>query len=72
MTLAAVLCIGSAILMIIQDIIEYNTSKKEYSNVVDEFVSFEGEIPFDNYIRIDNSNLSAKETAKMIKEKFDL
>ena len=35
-------------------------------------VSFEGEIPFDNYIRIDNSNLSAKETAKMIKEKFDL
>lgn len=35
-------------------------------------VSFEGEIPFDNYFRIDNSNLSATETAKMIKEKFDL
>lgn len=34
-------------------------------------ISYEGEIPFDNYIRIDNSNLSAKETAKMIKEKFN-
>ena len=35
-------------------------------------VSYEGEIPFDNYLRIDNSHLSAEETAKMIKEHFDL
>lgn len=35
-------------------------------------VSFEGEIPFDNYIKIDNTNLSAEDTAKMIKEKFNL
>ena len=35
-------------------------------------VSLEGEIPFDNYLRIDNSNLSATETAKLIKEHFDL
>lgn len=35
-------------------------------------VSNDGEIPFDNYIKIDNSNLSAKETAKIIKDKFDL
>ena len=36
------------------------------------FVSFEGEIPFENYIKIDNSNLSAAETAKIIKERFSL
>ena len=53
MTLAAVLCIGSAILMIIQDIIEYNTSKKEYSNVVDEFVSFEGDTEVDDSVASD-------------------
>lgn len=35
-------------------------------------VSNEGEIPFDNYIKIDNSNLSADVVAKMIKERFDL
>ncbi len=36
------------------------------------FVSYDGEIPFENYIKIDNSNLSANETAKIIKEKFNL
>ena len=35
-------------------------------------VSHEGEIPFDNYLRIDNSNLSAVETARQIKERFGL
>lgn len=35
-------------------------------------VSYEGEIPYDNYLRIDNSNLTAKETAIIIKEKFNL
>ena len=35
-------------------------------------VSYEGEIPFDNYLRIDNSSLSAKEAAEMIKRHFDL
>lgn len=34
--------------------------------------SYEGEIPFDNYIKIDNSYLTAEETAKMIKERFSL
>lgn len=34
--------------------------------------SFDGEIPFTNYIKIDNSNLSAEEVAKIIKEKFNL
>lgn len=35
-------------------------------------VSREGEIPFKNYLRIDNTNLSPEVVAKMIKEKFDL
>jgi hypothetical protein len=34
-------------------------------------VSFDGEIPFDNYTKIDNSNLSPDTVAKMIKERFD-
>lgn len=35
-------------------------------------ISNHGEIPFDNYIKIDNSNVSAEHVAKMIKERFDL
>lgn len=34
--------------------------------------SFDGEIPFDNYVKIDNSNLSPDEVARMIKERFNL
>ena len=36
------------------------------------FISNEGEIPFDNYIKIDNSNLSPDVVAKMIIERFSL
>ena len=35
-------------------------------------VSYEGEIPFDNYLRIDNSELSAEETAELICRTFGL
>lgn len=35
-------------------------------------VSHEGEIPFQNYLRIDNSHLSIEETAQQIKECFNL
>lgn len=35
-------------------------------------VSNDGEIQFDNYIKIDNSNLSPELVAEMIKERFDL
>jgi hypothetical protein len=35
-------------------------------------VSEEGEIPFENYFRIDNTNLAPDVVARMIKEKFDL
>ena len=35
-------------------------------------VSLEGEIPFSNYLRIDNSELSAEEAAALIKDTFGL
>ena len=35
-------------------------------------VSLPGELPFDNYLRIENTNISAQEAAVMIKEAFDL
>lgn len=35
-------------------------------------VSYEGEVPFKNYLKIDNSNLTAEQTAEIIKNKFML
>lgn len=34
--------------------------------------SYDGEIPFENYVKIDNTNLSPDVVARMIKVKFDL
>jgi len=50
--------------------IEFSTSLilNEDSNY--RLVSNEGELPVDNYIRIDNSNLEPDVVAKMIKDKF--
>ena len=33
-------------------------------------VSLDGEVPFDNYIKIDNSSLSARDVAKLIKDRY--
>ena len=35
-------------------------------------ISREGEITFENYMRIDNTNLEPKAVAKMIKDHFEL
>ena len=35
-------------------------------------VSFEGEITFENYLRIENTNIPATEAARMIKDAFHL
>jgi len=35
-------------------------------------VSYDGEIPFKNYIKIDNSELTPDEVAELIKSTFDL
>ena len=34
------------------------------------FVSLEGEIPFENYIKIDNTDLSPRQAAEMIRDRF--
>lgn len=34
--------------------------------------SYPGEVKYEKYMKIDNTNISAEEVAKMIKEKFDL
>ena len=33
-------------------------------------ISYEGEVPFDNYLRIDNSQITAAQAAEMILERF--
>ena len=53
-----------------RDIVDSNARLMNYSNR--RFISRDGEIPIENFIRIDNSNLEADVVAKMIKEKFDL
>ena len=35
-------------------------------------VSFEGEVPFENYLRIDNADMPPEEAARLIKERFGL
>ena len=49
-------------------------SEKNLLNSMDKFrmTSQEGEITRENYIKIDNSNLSAEDTAKIIKDRFNL
>ena len=44
--------------------------KNEDSN--HRLVSNPGEIPFENYIRIDNTHLSPEEVARMVKDRFNL
>ena len=47
-----------------------NRLKNEDAN--HRLVSNPGEIPFANYLRIDNTNIEAKDTALIIKDKFNL
>ena len=48
-----------------------NSSRVLQSNT-GRYVSYDGEIPFENYIKIDNSNLLPDIVAKIIKERFSL
>lgn len=49
--------------------------KSEYRLIEDDkkgrFISYENEIPFDNFIRINNDDLSAEEVALIIKNKIE-
>ena len=48
------------------------SNKRLLNEDLHRLVSYEGEIPFKNYLRINNENLDAKDVAKMIKDKFAL
>ncbi len=52
--------------------IEASNQRVLYDDNNHRIESFDGEIPFDNYIKIDNSKLCAEDTAKIIRDKFDL
>ena len=55
------------------ELVSIDCSKKaiEYATKL-ACVSHEGEITFDNYLRIDNSNIGPDEVARLIKDTFDL
>ena len=53
-----------------RDIEASNARLIHYAN--QRFISRDGEIPIQNFMRIDNSNLEADVVARMIQEKFDL
>ena len=53
-----------------RDIEESN--KRILNEDLHRLVSFEGEIPFKNYLRINNENIGAKDVAQKIKETFNL
>jgi hypothetical protein len=48
------------------------SNKRVLNEDTHRLVSNEGEIPFKNYLRINNENLEPSEVARMIKEKFGL
>ena len=59
--------------------LQYKISKRDieksdenliYADTKGRFVSNEGEIPFENYMKIDNSNLGPGAVAQMIKDRF--
>ncbi len=53
---------------------DLEVSKKRLLNEEDKhrLVSYEGEIPFKNYLRINNEHIPANEVAEMIKQEFNL
>lgn len=51
--------------------IEFSNRLLIYDDNNHRMVSNDGEIPFENYIKIDNTDLSAEETARIIKDRFD-
>lgn len=42
------------------------------SDLENRLERYDGEVPYENYIKIDNTNLSAAETAKIIRDRFGL
>ena len=51
--------------------IETSNARLINSDSIYRLESYDGEIPFENYIKIDNSNLEPDEVARMIKDRFN-
>lgn len=52
--------------------VELSDRRNRHLDENHRLVSNEGEIPFENYLRIDNTNMSAEEAAKLIRREFSL
>ncbi len=52
--------------------VEASNARLMHEDANYRLVSRPGEIPFDNYLRIDNSDLSAEDTARLIRDTFGL
>lgn len=52
--------------------LEWSEANEKKQNAEYRTVSRENEIPFQNYLRINNENLSPEETARFIKDSFNL
>lgn len=52
--------------------VEASNERLKQEDAQYRLVSHEGEIPFDNYLRIDNSSLSPEEAARIIRDTFGL
>ena len=52
--------------------LEFSRERLLHDDEKHRCVSHEGEIPFENYLRIENSDVEPADAARMIKEHFDL
>ena len=52
--------------------IEQSNRRLLNDDAAHRFVSYDGEIPFENYIKIDNSDLPPEQAAQIIKKQFHL
>lgn len=52
--------------------IEASTQRLLNDDSRHRFESYDGELPFENYIKIDNTNIAPDVVAQMIKERFEL
>ena len=52
--------------------IEWSNANLQREDAKFRLVSNDGEMPYENYVKIDNSNLSPDVVARMIKDRFEL
>ena len=52
--------------------VEASNERVKYEDATSRMVSYDGELTYENYMKIDNTELSPSEVAKMIVDKFGL